>query len=240
MKKVIICYYYPPGNIATDINRPYPSGTPCSSCVTSAPDRDECDGRTSGLCSGCQALWYNWCDDFLTNCDDLTCPSSSTCQSSITTWPCNSCRRSCGACGDDKLTPSPTCSDSDQGFPAGITFPSDSKGSAYTVDDEEEENDNSNDDIDGTHIGLISWNCVLLVILIIGYIFHTRKIKRLQTTLSSQNHKEVIEFVETKSMDLPTTNGADNNDDNDPEIEFSFDMKGGSNNTQEIVAEDSE
>lgn len=55
----LICEYYPSGNF--NGNKPYPSGTPCSDCLTLASDRDTCNGITSGLC-----------DDGWTNCG---CPT---------------------------------------------------------------------------------------------------------------------------------------------------------------------
>lgn len=99
----LICEYYPSGNF--NGNKPYPSGTPCSDCLTLASDRDTCDGNNikSGLCSGCQSPNWNLCDDRWTNCGELKCPNKN-------------CKRTCNGCPTKMLSPSPTCIDEFDGL----------------------------------------------------------------------------------------------------------------------------
>ena len=98
----LMCQYYPGGHSAG--RHPYQSGAPCSDCATLASDRAVCDGRTSGLCSGCQAPGWNLCDDTSISCASLGCPHSG-------------CKRSCNSCPTAQLSPSPTCVPSNDGLP---------------------------------------------------------------------------------------------------------------------------
>jgi len=83
---ITLCNYYPAGNVGNKrygfqnntVKQPYPTGTPCSTCDTDAEDRTECDGTSSGLCSGCQSEYFaydpNDCSDEW-YCGGYSCPS---------------------------------------------------------------------------------------------------------------------------------------------------------------------
>ena len=77
-------------------------------------------------------------------------------------------------------------------------------GNAYTDDEEGESDNNDDDDDDDYHIIYITCICILLVILIVVSFIFILKIKKLQSKLTIQNNKELIEIGQIQAKDTPT------------------------------------
>jgi hypothetical protein len=104
----LVCNYFPAGNSG---RQPYEDGDSCTNCPS---DRPNCQ---DGLCGGCMSTWWDYCDDYYSNCADLTsaCPTdelgNSTCTTESTNTYCTGCKSTCKTCTDDMLTAPSSCED---------------------------------------------------------------------------------------------------------------------------------
>ena len=193
---ITMCEYYPAGNVNN--NPPYTSGTPCTECDINASDRDECDGISSGLCTGCMAFNWTICDDKYWNCPYLTCPTTTTCQEDPSQWICPYCKKSCNTCPTSYLTPSPTCIDSFDGL-------SYTGSSAFSI----EGGDNHHDEKSIDHVVLI---VVIICLIVIGFIgtiigcfvyYHRRKKNKGHVSFEFDENKDKQHKVEPEQEEEP-------------------------------------